>query len=172
MFTRSALRQIARQMEQDGMPSDEVRNHLADIPEEIIKPQHDGKQELIGPSRARPIGIVGESYFQEAITRCAVGQSVALIAETGNPIDPCAIMVWNQEGHQIGYLPLGSWAARAMPARGYTLYASISAIKGDPPNRTVTLNGFHQRSGRLFEHVDAGDEATRTATERGISTDE
>jgi hypothetical protein len=66
----------------------------------------------------RSIGIVGESYFQDAIARCVIGQSVALITEPGNPINPCAIMVWNDEGHQIGYLPLGSWVAGAMPPRG------------------------------------------------------
>ncbi|WP_161489728.1 MULTISPECIES: HIRAN domain-containing protein [Sphingobium] len=99
----------------------------------------------------KPISIVGESYFQDAIARCSVGQSVALITEPGNPINPCAIMVWNQEGHQIGYLPLGSWVAGAMPPRGYTLYALITSIHGEPPKRTVILDWFYQRTGRLFE---------------------
>jgi len=99
----------------------------------------------------RSIGIVGESYFQDAIARCVIGQSVALITEPGNPINPCAIMVWNDEGHQIGYLPLGSWVAGAMPPRGATLYARITSIHGEPPKRTVILDWFHQQTGKLFE---------------------
>lgn len=90
-----------------------------------------------------PVGLAGESHYQVAISRCAPGQGVALIPEPTNPFDPRAIMVWSEEGEQIGYLPRDCWAADAVLDEGDKLHAVIASMHGSPPRRAIVLDVFH-----------------------------
>lgn len=64
--------------------------------------------------RSYPIGLVGESHYQKAISRCMVGQEVIICRQTDNPFDSEALVVVTWEGKAIGYLPRGSSVHRAI----------------------------------------------------------
>lgn len=90
-----------------------------------------------------PVGLAGESHYQDAIARCAPGQGVALIPEPDNPADPRAIMVWSEEGEQIGYVPGDCWVTDALLDEGDKLHAVIASMHGERPMRAIVLDVFH-----------------------------
>lgn len=83
------------------------------------------------PERERKVfrvGLVGESFYQPAIARCAAGDDVMLLAEPHNAHDPRAIGAWAR-GQQLGYLPRDGWLTRAMLDEGKAPTASIESIE-------------------------------------------
>lgn len=78
--------------------------------------------------RVYSVGVVGESFRQEAISRTAVGESVRLIHITDNEHDPRAIVVLNQQSEAIGWLPRDGWLTAALLDEGKAYRASVSEI--------------------------------------------
>lgn len=73
------------------------------------------------------VGIVGESYRQAAIRRCAIGDEVSLRHDAANPHDNRAMAVLAR-GEQIGFLPRGGWLTSAILDQGQQVSASILSM--------------------------------------------
>lgn len=75
-----------------------------------------------------PLGIVGESNYQEAIGQCHVGEKVSICHEPDNPYDSRALRVENDIGQVIGYVPKKSWLREAIHEEGRGVAATIKSI--------------------------------------------
>lgn len=75
------------------------------------------------------VGIVGESNYQPAIRRCAIGGSARVLHEIGNPHDPRALVVVASGGNTIGYIPRDNWLQRAIHDEGQGCAATIASIE-------------------------------------------
>ena len=60
-------------------------------------------------NKVYPLGLVGESNYQVAIRRCAIGERVYIAEEINNPYDSRALAVERNGGALIGYIPRDSW---------------------------------------------------------------
>lgn len=72
--------------------------------------------------------LVGVSFYQEAIERCAPGEPVRIIHEPDNPHDPMALKVNSASGETIGYLPRKSPVHVAILQHGRGVSAVIDSI--------------------------------------------
>lgn len=72
--------------------------------------------------------IVGVSFYQEAIERCAPGQAVRFVHEPDNPHDEMALRVVSLTDETIGYVPRSSWVHRVVHERGRGVSAVIESI--------------------------------------------
>jgi single-stranded-DNA-specific exonuclease len=89
------------------------------------------------------LGIVGESYRQDAIRHCRQGDRVILRREPENPHDANAVAVLREDGEQIGYLSRDHavWVAERMD-KGRQVEAKIKLLTGgtkDKPTRGVVI---------------------------------
>lgn len=89
--------------------------------------------------RSYPEGIVGESFYQDAIARCRAGDVVKLCLEPDNPHDPLAIAVRTMSGEKIGHIARTSWLRDAIHRDGQGVSAFILSMHGDPGMRGVVL---------------------------------
>lgn len=72
--------------------------------------------------------VAGVSFYQDAVTRCAVGQAVRFVHEPDNPHDPTALRVVSLAGETIGYVPRGSWAHRMVHETGRGISGTIESM--------------------------------------------
>lgn len=72
--------------------------------------------------------VVGESHYQQAIARTAVGEPAFLIPEPTNRYDARAISVLNANGEKIGYLARESWLHSVMLDEGWPVAATVDFI--------------------------------------------
>ncbi|CAN5370012.1 hypothetical protein BH10PSE14_BH10PSE14_04560 [soil metagenome] len=77
---------------------------------------------------AYPLGIVGESNYQLAISRCAVGDVCVIVHEIGNPYDSLALAVLSAHGDKIGFIAKSSWLRTAIHEEGKWCDATIRQI--------------------------------------------
>lgn len=75
-----------------------------------------------------PIGIVGESNYQDAIKRCKVGEEVEVVHEPTNPHDNRALAVLSKRREVIGYIPRKNWLQEAIHKEGRNCVAHIISI--------------------------------------------
>lgn len=88
-----------------------------------------------------PLGLVGESHYQDAIRNCHPGESVAICHEPDNPYDNRALRVENDIGQLIGYVPKSSWLREAIHEEGRGVAATIlSVADGGSGNLGVVIN--------------------------------
>lgn len=80
-----------------------------------------------------PVGIVGESNYQDAIKRCKVGEEVEVVREPTNPHDNLALAVLSERGEVIGYIPRKSWLRKAIHKEGRNCVAHIISIAPPEP---------------------------------------
>lgn len=72
--------------------------------------------------------VVGVSFYQPAIERCAPGQAVRFVHEPDNPHDEMAIRVVSILDETIGYVPRSSWVHRMVHEKGRGVSAVIESI--------------------------------------------
>lgn len=75
-----------------------------------------------------PVGLVGESHYQPAISRTHPGEPAYIRLEPDNPFDARALRVENNVGDIIGYIPKSSWLHRAIHDDGLGAAANIKAV--------------------------------------------
>lgn len=74
------------------------------------------------------VKVVGVSFYQPALERCAAGQAVRFVHEPDNPYDETALRVVSLTGETIGYLPRRSWVHQAVHERGLGVSGVIASI--------------------------------------------
>jgi hypothetical protein len=74
------------------------------------------------------VRLVGVSFYQEALVRCAPGEAVQFVHEPDNPHDEMAIRVVSVLGETIGYVPRRSWLHRAVHEQGRGVSGVISSV--------------------------------------------
>ena len=72
--------------------------------------------------------LVGVSFYQAALERCAAGEPVRIIHEPDNPHDPMALRIDSMLGETIGYLPRQSPVHVAILQHGRGVSAVIDSI--------------------------------------------
>lgn len=88
-----------------------------------------------------PVGIVGESHYQNAIRRCSNGDEVAIMHEPTNRYDARALRVSRLDGQTIGYIPKDSWVHRAVLDERKVAFAVIKSVAtGSSGNLGVVLS--------------------------------
>ena len=108
------------------------------------------------------LSVVGESNYQRAVRKCAVGDVVDLRHEHNNPHDARAIAIATKKhGEVIGYAPRESWVHRAALDEGKDLFAWIDSVSpGEGSNWGVVLKvaigedahkAFHRADGWEFD---------------------
>lgn len=105
-----------------------------------------------------PVGLVGESNYQQAIRAMKVGDPVWLEREPDNPHDPAAIRVVDCDDNVLGYIPRDHWLKRAMIEEGRECPAKIKEIHGGDrgrPSRGIVLD-VEVPSAREMSGKDAG----------------
>ncbi len=80
------------------------------------------------PGRTYLIGIVGESFYQDAIAALKVGDRVEFRHEPDNPHDQNAVAVVTGGGALIGYVRRETRLQDAVASEGATPTATVSAI--------------------------------------------
>jgi hypothetical protein len=75
-----------------------------------------------------PVGLVGESNYQDPIRSCHRGEAVAICFERDNPYDDRALRVENDAGRVIGYVPKTNWLREAIHEEGRGVAATIKSI--------------------------------------------
>ena len=78
-------------------------------------------------SRSYPVGIAGESFYQEAIGCCAVGDTVQIFWESDNPHGRDALVCYSRD-RRIGHVPEENWLMAAVYEDGYACEAFIKAF--------------------------------------------
>ena len=81
-------------------------------------------------SKSYPVPLHGESNYQAAISKLAVGDLVYLEAEPENPFDKNAVAVTDSLRRTLGYLPRDSWLKRALIKEKKSCLARVHSIKG------------------------------------------
>lgn len=76
-----------------------------------------------------PLGLVGESHCQDAITQCFAGERVYVCHELGNPFDEMALKVETAGGAKLGYIAKSSWLRGAIHEEGRGVTAVIKSIE-------------------------------------------
>ncbi|KPF91065.1 hypothetical protein IP81_12760 [Novosphingobium sp. AAP83] len=71
---------------------------------------------------------MGESFYQQDLSDCQVGEPVRLFHEHDNPHDAKAIAVVSVRGKTIGYLPRDSWLRRPLLKEKKEYSAAIERI--------------------------------------------
>ena len=120
-----------------------ARIHTGDPEDSYVKwcLEHSwGKPREAPPPKAYPVNIVGESFHQAAIRRCAEGDTVTLYREAGNPHDDRAIVVKTADGASIGYLPREHWLQRVVHEEGGGATVTILALHTVAGNVSVVLS--------------------------------
>jgi hypothetical protein len=81
-----------------------------------------------------PVGIVGESNFQDAVKSTNLSDYVDIVIERENPHaeNGVALRVDNMDGDTIGYVPADSWLRRAILEDGSGCLARVSGKAGRP----------------------------------------
>jgi hypothetical protein len=74
------------------------------------------------------VRVAGVSHRQEALEKCAAGQSVRFVHEPDNPHDEAAIRVNSLTGETIGYLPRASWIHQMVHERGRGISGTIASM--------------------------------------------
>lgn len=74
------------------------------------------------------IKVVGVSFYQEALARCAPGQGVRFVHEPDNPHDETAIRIVSHLNETIGYVPRSSWLHRVVHEKGRGVSATIDSM--------------------------------------------
>lgn len=94
-----------------------------------------GRTSALGKTKASeaslkvyPVGLTGESNYQEGIARTHPGEVARVFHEHDNPYDSRALRVENNIGDILGYIPKGSWLQRAVHDDGLGLAATIKSI--------------------------------------------
>ena len=81
------------------------------------------------PEKTYPVGLVGESNYQRAISRCSVGQEVFLVREPDNEFDPKAIVCLNHRRETIGYISRDSFVQGVVHDQGLGCSAKIKGLR-------------------------------------------
>jgi hypothetical protein len=79
-----------------------------------------------------PLGLVGESNYQTAISETYVGGLVRICHEPDNPYDELALRAENGAGEVIGYIPRTSWLRDAVFGSGRGCAATVREIMEGP----------------------------------------
>ena len=88
-----------------------------------------------------PVGLVGESNYQRAISETYVASKVLICHEIGNPHDELALRVENVDGKVIGYISRNSWLRDAIFGSGRGCAATIREVtKGANGTLGVVIN--------------------------------
>lgn len=116
-------------------------------------PREVGFAEVCSRMRIYPVGIVGKSAYQDAIGRTHAGEPVKIFHEPDNPHDELALVVENNLGEPIGYIPRASWLRRCIHEDGRGCAATVKSIeaptdgvKGVVIDVTVTDDEVFERS--------------------------
>ena len=80
------------------------------------------------PKRSYPAEVVGESFYQQDLIDCQVGEPVHLFHEPDNPHDAKAIAIVSIRDKTIGYLPRDSWLRRPLLTERKDYSAAIESI--------------------------------------------
>lgn len=76
-----------------------------------------------------PVGLSGESSYQDAIRRGRKGQPVQVLHEADNPYDKKALVVLAENGDRLGYIPKSSWLRDAVHDEGKGCRAAIRSVE-------------------------------------------
>lgn len=95
--------------------------------------------ETVGDAKTYPVGIVGESNYQDAIEFLRTGEIVKLWHEPGNPFDSRAIAVAASDGDTIGYIPRDFWLREALLDEGKPVIARVMRLAKGPKAIGVTI---------------------------------
>jgi hypothetical protein len=81
-----------------------------------------------------PVGIVGESHYQRAISQTREGDPVTILRELNNPYSKsgAAVRVDNLNGDTIGYIANDHWLKDAVNKQKKGCSARIFGIEGQP----------------------------------------
>lgn len=81
-----------------------------------------------------PVGIVGESHYQRAISQTCEGDSVWILRELNNPYSKTgtALRVDNLKGETIGYIAEDHWLRDAIIHEKKGCRARVLRIEGEP----------------------------------------
>lgn len=85
-----------------------------------------------GEPKGFPVGLVGESKYQDAIRACRVGEAVTLLREPGNPFDAKATVVICPRGQTIGYIARDNFLQRAIHEERQQVAATILSFRNGP----------------------------------------
>jgi hypothetical protein len=96
-----------------------------------------GKPREARPVQAYAVNVSGETFYQDAIRRCRVGNGAVLYREPDNPHDPRAIVVKMLDGSTIGYVPKTSWLQRVVHEEGLGAEVTIQALHPGPPMAVI-----------------------------------
>lgn len=80
--------------------------------------------------KSYPVGLSGESHYQDAIGRCVANMPVTIAFEYGNAYDKRALVVLAPGDQVIGYIPRDHWLKRAIWDEGKGCSATIEEIAG------------------------------------------
>lgn len=108
-----------------GDPGDTVSPYTLEWHARIMGEASDNRPRSNGPYY---VNIVGESYWQDEIARCSVGEEVILAHDTNNSHDPRAIAVVGPRYERIGFLPRDGWLTRALIDEKHSYKATISDL--------------------------------------------
>lgn len=89
--------------------------------------------------KAYPVGLVGESHYQDAIGRCMEGEPVEVAWEVDNPYSPNALVV-TYRGFRLGYIAEDSWLQAAVHDEGFSCRATLLERRGRHPRMAVILS--------------------------------
>ena len=81
--------------------------------------------------KAYPVGLAGESNYQDAICVCREGEPVRICNEIGNPYDEDALVVVSSRDETIGYIRRSNWLREAIYDQERGCEATILSIEGD-----------------------------------------
>lgn len=81
------------------------------------------------PVKSYPIRLVGTRSYLAAIATIGEGDVVQVRRENGNPYDPDALVVLDNDGARLGYIPRDSWLKRALIDEEKGCRATVEAIE-------------------------------------------
>ncbi len=81
------------------------------------------------PAKPYPIRLVGTRNYLAAIAAIGEGDVVQVRRENGNPHDPDALVVLDNDGARLGYIQRDSWLKRALIDEEKGCHAKVEAIE-------------------------------------------
>ena len=118
-----------------------------------------------------PLGLVGESNYQAAITDTYVGGVVRVCHEHDNPYDEFALRAENGSGQVIGYIPKTSWLRDAIFGSGRGCAATVREIMQGPNGMLgVVINVTLTDDALLERHYQPNAAKSPEATSPGFSS--
>lgn len=86
------------------------------------------------------VALVGEEYWQPAISQCAIGERITLFRETDNPHDNGAIVAVDPRGNPVGHIARKNFVYRVVNDQEKGCTAEIFRLVDERGFREIVLD--------------------------------